>query len=104
MVYGGPLTFLGDLVPKTANRHSNADPQLPQPRDWVRTFAPVPTSQHGMVPSHVPHNLQDAKFVFFVGMHTIHPSNDLMKALTMSSSLAQKPLHATSVARVNQSQ
>ena len=64
MVYGALLTVPEDFVPNTANRHSNADPHLRQLWDWVRSFAPVPTSQHGMVPSHIPRNLQEAKYVF----------------------------------------
>ena len=64
MVYGDRLTVSEDFVPKTANEHSNADPHLHQLGEWVRTLAPVPTSQHGMVPFHVPHNLQETQFVF----------------------------------------
>ena len=38
--------------------------QLQQLRDQVRTQVPMPTSQHGVIPSSIPPNLKQSLFVF----------------------------------------
>ncbi len=62
LVYGYPLTVPGEFVPE----HSIHDPlsHLRRIRDTVRSLVPVPTSQHGAVPTAVPGNLHNAKYVF----------------------------------------
>lgn len=63
MVYGAPLTVPGDFLP-SQGKYTATDLHLRQLRDQVRSFVPVPTSQHGAVSTSVPANLQQAKFVF----------------------------------------
>ena len=62
MVYGTPLTVPGDFIPNHSISDNNL--QLQRLHDQVRSLVLVPTSQHGAVPTSVPRNLQQAKFVF----------------------------------------
>ena len=64
MVYGAPLTVPGDFLPGMADTHDDTSLCLRQLRDQVRSLIAIPTSCHGTVPSSVPQNLQQAKFVF----------------------------------------
>ena len=61
-MYGAPLTVPGDFIPNHSISDNNL--QLQRLRDQVRSLVPVPTSQHGAVPTSVPHDLQQAKFIF----------------------------------------
>ena len=53
----------GDFIP-SHSIYSDSNSQLQHLRDQVRSLLPVPTSQHGAIPTSVPHDLQQAKFVF----------------------------------------
>ena len=64
LVYGAPLTVPGDFLPSAANARSNTNQHLHQLCEQVRSLAPIPTSQHGKPPVHIPQCLQDSKFVF----------------------------------------
>ena len=64
IVYGAPLTVPGDFIPSCVHAHANITHQLRQLREQVRSLVPVPTSQHGAVPTSVPRNLQQTKYVF----------------------------------------
>ena len=64
MVYGAPLTVPGDFIPNTQNRGLDASQHIRQLREKVRALVPIPISQHGPVPTSVPRNLQQTKFVF----------------------------------------
>ena len=89
MVYGAPLTVPGDFIPNHSISDNN--PRLQRLRDQVRSLVPVPTSQHGAVPTSVPRDLQQAKFVFIRrDAHRRHSSVP-MKAPSRSSSQALKP-------------
>ena len=63
LVYGTPLTVPGDFF---VNHNSQLEhhSHLRQLRDQVRLHVPMPTSQHGVVPSSIPLNLKQSKFVF----------------------------------------
>ena len=63
LVYGTPLTVPGDFF---VNHNSQLEhhSHLRQLRDQVRLHVPMPTSQHGVVPSSIPRNLKQSKFVF----------------------------------------
>ena len=63
LVYGAPLTVPGDFISSHSIR-SDSKFQLQRLHDQVRSLAPIPTSQHGVVPASVPRDLQQAKFVF----------------------------------------
>ena len=62
-VYGAPLTVPGDFI-SSHSTSSDSKFQLQCLHDQVRSLAPIPTSQHGVVPDSVPCNLLEAKFVF----------------------------------------
>ena len=64
IVYRAPLTVPGDFVPSCVHTHSDVPLHLHLLRDQVRGLVPVPTSQHGAVSTSVPHNLQQAEYVF----------------------------------------
>ena len=70
-------------------------------------FTLLPQSLHHITVWSLPCHSQPARgtcyVLLFVRIHTIHPSNDLMKAHTMASSLALKPSHSILVARVKPS-
>ena len=63
LVYGAPLSVPGDFI-SSHSTCSDSKFQLQRLRDQVRSLAPIPTSQHGVVPDSVPRDLQQAKFVF----------------------------------------
>ena len=63
LVYGAPLTVPGDFISSCSIR-SDSKFQLQRLRDQVSSLAPIPTSQHGVVPTSVARDLQQAKFVF----------------------------------------
>ena len=63
MVYGAPLTVPGDFV-SSHNIYSDNNLRLQHLRDQVGSLVPVPTSQHGVAPTSVPRDLQQAQFVF----------------------------------------
>ena len=63
LVYGAPLSVQGDFI-SSHSTCSDSKFQLQRLRDQVRSLAPIPTSQHGVVPGSVPRDLQQAKFVF----------------------------------------
>lgn len=50
----------GDFIPSI---HSDNNLQLQRLRDRVCSLFPIPTSQHGVVPTSVPCDLQQAKYV-----------------------------------------
>jgi hypothetical protein len=63
LVFGAPLTVPGDFV------SSNTQPDTPSQRlrelrQTMKTFVPVPTSQHKPVSAFVPHTLKASPFVF----------------------------------------
>ena len=62
-MYGAPLSVPGDFI-SSYSTCSDSKFQLQRLRDQVRSLAPIPTSQHGVVPDSVPRDLQQAKFVF----------------------------------------
>ncbi len=63
LVYGAPLTVPGDFISTNATP-SDVRLKLQRLRDQVRSLAPTPTSQHGLVPSSIPRSLRNTKFVF----------------------------------------
>ena len=63
LVYGAPITVPGVFI-SSHSAHSNNKFQLQHLRDQVCSLAPVPTSQHGAVPTSVLYDLKQAKFVF----------------------------------------
>ena len=64
LVYGAPLTVPGDFSPNLVAHDNPTSPFLQQFHEHIRSYKPVPTSQHGTFPSSVPHDLHQAKFVF----------------------------------------
>ncbi|TWW74045.1 Retrovirus-related Pol polyprotein from transposon 297 [Takifugu flavidus] len=63
MVYGEPLRVPGEFVPNTTAPWS-ASAQRATLLDAAKVFAPIPISQHGLPPSHVPPSLERADYVF----------------------------------------
>uniref|UniRef100_A0A674MZJ6 Gypsy retrotransposon integrase-like protein 1 n=1 Tax=Takifugu rubripes TaxID=31033 RepID=A0A674MZJ6_TAKRU len=63
MVYGEPLRVPGEFVPNTTAPWS-ASAQRATLLDAAKVFAPIPVSQHGLPPSHVPPSLERADYVF----------------------------------------
>nr|XP_061827907.1 uncharacterized protein K02A2.6-like [Nerophis lumbriciformis] len=63
LVYGQPLRVPGDFIPCTTTPWS-AGKQRAALLDAAKSFAPIPTSQHGLTPPHVPASLKGAAFVF----------------------------------------
>ena len=63
MVYGAPLTVPGDFF-VGHNSQPEHRSQLQQLRDQVCMQVPMPTSQHGVIPSSIPPNLKQSQFVF----------------------------------------
>jgi len=63
LVYGSPLTVPGDFI---ATPTSTPQPStfLPQLREKVQSFTPVPTSQHGSHTPSIPRNLLSSAYVF----------------------------------------
>lgn len=62
LVYGAPLTVPGDFF-GSHNSQLEHRSQLQQLRDQVRMQVPMPTSQHGVIPSSIPPNLKQSQFV-----------------------------------------
>ena len=62
LVYGTPITVPGNFIPSNST-HSDGF-QLWHLHDRVHLLAPIPTLQHGAVPTYMPRNLQQARFVF----------------------------------------
>lgn len=63
MVYGEPLRVPGEFVPNTSAPWS-ATAQRATLLDAAKAFAPIPISQHGLPPSHVPPSLEKEDYVF----------------------------------------
>ncbi|KAJ8362061.1 hypothetical protein AAFF_G00399960 [Aldrovandia affinis] len=63
LVYGQPLHVPGEFLPSCSVPWS-ATRQLPVLRDGLKSFAPVPTTHHGLPRSHVHPDLGEARFVF----------------------------------------
>ena len=63
IVFGAPLTMPGDFIPSCTCTHSDIMRHLCQLCEQAHSFVPVPMSQHGMVSTSVPHNLQQARYV-----------------------------------------
>ena len=62
LVYGAPLSMLGDLLAMPTSFSPTC--YLQCLCDMVNSFIPAPTTTHGMPPVSVPASLQAAKFVF----------------------------------------
>ena len=63
LVYGAPLTVPGDFI-ATPTCSQQPATFLPALRDNVRSFTPVPTSQHGLPTASVPPGLCNSPYVF----------------------------------------
>ena len=63
MVYGTPLTVLGDFV-TSQNNHLDTGRHLPELQSQVKLLLPVPTSRHGRARTAVLKTLMCTNFVF----------------------------------------
>ena len=64
LVYGGPLTLLGEFVVPGVETQENPTDLLPHLRSVVRSFRPVTPAIHQFGTPPTPTNLQNSKFVF----------------------------------------
>ncbi|XP_072906159.1 uncharacterized protein [Hemitrygon akajei] len=59
LVYGAPLAVPGEFIPAPRGKEEEPAAVLDRLRERLGNLAPVPTSQHGWTPIHVPKDLQD---------------------------------------------
>ena len=62
-VYGSPLTVPGDFIATPQGMYDSAT-ILPQLRDTVSKFAPIPTTHHGGHRTFIPSDLQSSEYIF----------------------------------------
>ena len=94
MVYGAPLTVPGDFF-VGHNSQPEHRSQLQQLRDQVRMQVPMPTSQHGVIPSSIPPNLKQSQFVFVRRDAHRNPYNVLTKDRSKSCRQETRPSQLT---------
>ena len=63
LVYGTPLTIPGDFVATSQVQHDSTT-ILPNLRELVKKFKPVPTTRHGRSKTSLPKDLQSTEYVF----------------------------------------
>ena len=63
LLYGAPITVPGDFIAPAQGTQTPAS-ILPQLRDTVSKFTPIPTSRHGSPNISMPSNLQNSDYVF----------------------------------------
>ncbi|XP_072895273.1 uncharacterized protein CCDC197 isoform X3 [Hemitrygon akajei] len=59
LVYGAPLAVPGEFIPAPRGQEEEPAAVLDRLRERLGNLDPVPTSQHGRTPTHVPKDLQD---------------------------------------------